>query len=120
MTTFDSTKASLRELLHDIRVFPKKWCEARGIPRSVYDSILNKTVLSYKANRKMGGAAPSSYLARLQRDTGLTEEQMDELLATHALDPTLLRADDFEAFLEDRRKRLAQLVARAMGKAVVV
>ncbi len=117
-------KSTIQDLdVDDVRldihhIFPRKWCEARGIPRSVYDSILNKTVLSYKANRKMGGAAPSRYLGRLQRDTGLDEQQMDELLATHALDPSLLRADAFEAFLEDRRRRLGQLVARAMGKAV--
>ena len=109
----------LDEVRLDIHhIFPRKWCEAQGIPRDVYDSILNKTVLSYKANRKMGGDAPSKYLVRLQRDTQLTEAEMDELLATHALNPSLLRTDDFDAFVEDRRKRLGELVARAMGKAV--
>ena len=43
---------------------------------------------------------------------------MDDLLVTHALSPELLRQDDFDRFLEDRRRRMSVLVERAMGKAV--
>ncbi len=47
-------------------IFPVKWCESQNIDRKIYDSIVNKTPISYKANRKIGGAAPSNYLAKLQ------------------------------------------------------
>jgi hypothetical protein len=42
---------------------------------------------------------------------------MDALLESHALSPRLLRADDFEGFIEDRRRRLGRLIEKAMGKA---
>lgn len=122
-------KASIQELdaidagLDIHHVFPRKWCTnpERKIDRGQYESILNKTQISYKANRKIGGDAPSRYLPRLQseKQVGLDDEGMNELLASHALSPKLLRADEFGAFLEDRRRRLSGLVERAMGKPVV-
>ena len=44
---------------------------------------------------------------------------MDELLASHALSPDLLRQDAFDGFVEDRRRQLSRLVEAAMGKPVV-
>lgn len=100
-------------------IFPRKWCDDTGIDRSRSDSILNKTSISYKANRKIGARAPSEYLERLQSEpqVRLDEAEMDALVESHALSAALLRADDFDAFIEDRRERLCRLVEAAMGKA---
>ncbi len=119
-------KASIQELDADEvaldihHIFPRDWCEKEGIPREHYDSILNKTPISYKANRKIGGNAPSCYLPRIQNEkqVGLSDEEMDELLLSHAVSPQLLRADRFNDFIEDRRRRLSGLIERAMGKPV--
>lgn len=111
----------VNEISLDIHhIFPQEWCQKQGIPREVFDSILNKTPLSYKANRKIGGDAPSVYLRRIQEEkqVQLDELQMDELLSSHKLDPALLRTDNFEGFLEDRRGRLSRLISLAMGKPV--
>ncbi len=110
------------EIALDIHhIFPRDWCEKRGIERIQYDSILNKTPISYKANRKVGGEAPSRYLPRIQRErqVALNDSEMDELLGSHALAPYLLRKDAFDDFVEDRRRRLSRLVEVAMGKQVV-
>ena len=122
-------KAAIRELDADEitldihHIFPRDWCEAQTprIERHRYDSILNKTPISYKANRKIGGEAPSRYLSRLQREkqVALNDSEMDELLASHALAPGLLRKDAFDDFVDDRRRRLSRLVEMAMGKPVV-
>lgn len=57
-------KLDMEDVSIDIHhVFPKDWCEKttpRISPR-IYDSILNKTPISYKANRMIGGKAPSLY-----------------------------------------------------------
>ena len=111
----------LDEIALDIHhIFPRDWCIKQGIKKESYDSILNKTPLSYKANRKIGGDAPSVYLPRLQAEkhVQLTDEQLGEILDSHALDTALLRADDYDGFIADRRKRLSQLVANAMGKPI--
>lgn len=110
------------ELALDIHhIFPRDWSIKNGIERDQYDSILNKVTISYKANRKMGGVAPSVYLSRIQNEkhVQLEDAAMDDLLASHALSPSLLRQDNFGAFIENRRERLNQLVERAMGKPVV-
>jgi len=111
-----------QELALDIHhIFPRKWCDDRGLDSKVYDSILNKTSISYKANRKIGGDAPSVYLQKIQNEkqVGLSDEQMDDLLASHSLSPSFLRKDDFEMFIQDRRQQLIDLIAKAMGKDVV-
>ncbi len=120
-------KASIRELdvdevaLDIHHIFPRYWCESQGIGREKYDSILNKTPISYKANRKIGGEAPSVYLLKIQQDkqVSLSDSEMDELLASHAISPELLRQDKFDNFLEDRRKQLSRLIERVMGKPVI-
>lgn len=113
----------LDEVALDIHhIFPRAWCEKQGIKKESYDSILNKTPLSFKANRKIGGNAPSVYLPRLQaeKQVQLTDEEMNNLLTSHALNPDLLRADNYKAFIEDRRVKLSKLIAAAMGKQVSV
>ena len=47
-------------------IFPQDWCKGQGIKPQVYDSIINKTPLSYRTNRIIGGVAPSEYLAKLE------------------------------------------------------
>ena len=119
-------KAGIQELdigevaLDIHHIFPRDWCVKNSITRESYDSILNKTPLSYKANRKIGGDAPSVYLPRIQaeKQVQLNDEHMNELLKSHAIDPELLRSDDFNAFVADRRRRLSDLISRAMGKPV--
>jgi len=99
-------------------IFPKKWCEESGVSPRVYDSIVNKTAISYKANRKIGGSAPSKYLAQLQGDAHvkLTSAEMDAILKSHVIDPALLRADTFKEFYVARKAALLSIVERAMGK----
>jgi hypothetical protein len=101
-------------------IFPQTWCKAHGISKESYDSILNKTPLSYRTNRKISGDAPSVYLPRIQseKQVQLNDFQMDELLMQHAINPIHLRTDNYQAFIDDRRTKLSQLVAEAMGKPV--
>jgi hypothetical protein len=117
-------KATIHELdaneigLDIHHIFPRAWCDKHGISKDLYDSILNKTTISYKANRKIGGDAPSTYLARLQNEKNvqLRDEQMDEILRSHAIRPEHMRRDHFDAFIEDRRRQLMMLIEKAMGK----
>lgn len=100
-------------------IFPEDWCKKGAIKPAVFNSIVNKTPISYKANRKIGGAAPSKYLAKLQAEklVGLDDAAMDSLLHTHQIPAPFLRADDFDGFYKARKALLLQLVEQAMGKA---
>lgn len=99
-------------------IFPKHWCEKRGIDWKRYDSIINKTPLSARTNRTIGGNAPSVYLPRLERQAGITASEMRGLLETHLIDYDLLSSDDFDGFMQARKERLLSLVEEAMGKPV--
>jgi hypothetical protein len=98
-------------------IFPKDWCEKQSpkIPKSRYDAIVNKSPISARTNRKIGGDGPAGYLARIEKD-GATPAELDRHLASHAIDPVLLRAQDFDGFYDARREALLQLIEKAMGK----
>jgi hypothetical protein len=101
-------------------IFPQQWCRARGIKAAVFDSIINKTPLSYRTNRVIGGVAPSHYIAKLEKGFSdappIDAAKLDTYLASHLIEPALLRADDFEGFMADRQRRLLALIEQAMGK----
>ncbi len=101
-------------------IFPQDWCKSKGIKPSVFDSIINKTPLSYRTNRILGGVAPSQYLAKLekgnQNEPPIEAEKLDSFLRSHLIDPALLRTDNFDAFMADRQKRLLALIEKATGK----
>jgi len=104
-------------------VFPQAWCKKEKISASVYDSIINKTPLSYKTNRIIGGDAPSLYLTRLEQGKPtvppISPANLNQHLKSHLINPQLLRADNFEGFMADRQNRLLALIERATGKQVL-
>lgn len=104
-------------------IFPRKWCEEQkiAIAPAIFNSIVNKTAISYRGNRKIGGKAPSVYLAQLEEDKAvqLTSAQMDSILRTHCISPTLMRNDDFHGFMKDRKGALLGIIEAAMGKEAV-
>lgn len=97
-------------------IFPRKWCEMHSIPRNRYNTIVNKSPISARTNRKIGGAAPSAYCARLDKALSQAGVSLDVILESHAIDPALLRADAYDAFYDARKAALLNLVEAAMGK----
>ena len=105
-------------------IFSQDWCKGQRLKPAVYDSIINKTPLSYRTNRMIGGVAPSDYLAKLQTGNATTPAikaaRLDAYLESHLIDPALLRADNFERFMADRQRRLLALIEQATGRAAYV
>jgi hypothetical protein len=102
-------------------IFPRAWCESQHISPNRFNSILNKTPISFKANRMIGGKAPSAYLKQLQNHPAvqLNDGDMDNILITHSIDPSPLRQDDFEDFITARKQTLLAKIAAAMGKSII-
>lgn len=106
-----------RELAVDIHhIFPKKWCTDNSIDDEHRESIVNKTAISARTNRSIGGRAPSHYLELIENSAQISSESLDEVLSSHLIDPATLRSDDFVAFFSARRESLLALVEKAMGK----
>jgi len=101
-------------------IFPQSWCKKNGIKPAVYDSIINKTPLTYRTNRIIGGVAPSEYLAKLEggdhSSPSINGDKLESYFRSHLIDPTLLRTDAFDSFMKDRQNQLLGLIEQAMGK----
>jgi len=92
-------------------IFPRDWCHEQKLPATVFDSIVNKTPLSAKTNRTLGGIAPSKYLHRLETaKPPVDPANLDTYLRSHAISPGLLRADDFHGFFAARLDGLLDLI----------
>lgn len=105
-------------------IFPQDWCKKQGIKPELFDSIINKTPLSFRTNRIIGGVAPSEYLAKLAKGDKATppidQQKLDAYLRSHLIDPALVHGDSFETFMADRQKRLLGLIEQATGRAAYV
>lgn len=110
----DATFLDLDVDIH--HVFPRKWCDTRGVDPHLRDSIVNKTPLGRSTNIAIGGASPKDYVPKLEKRAHIDAEKLDDIIASHQIDPELLRAEDFVSFFTDRRRRILALVESAMGK----
>lgn len=99
-------------------IFPRAYCESVGLPRSRWNSIVNKTPLFARTNRIIGGSAPSEYLKKIERDGRITKEQLDDYVASHLIDVSCLREDDFDTYFIKRAKALLKEISCAMGKPI--
>ena len=101
-------------------IFPQDWCKKQGIKPAVFDSIINKTPLSFRTNRIIGGVAPSQYLAKLAKgdssNPAIESQKLDSYLESHLISPVLAHSDNFELFMQDRQRRLLALIEQATGK----
>jgi hypothetical protein len=96
-------------------IFPQAYCRKNNIPRGLYNSIVNKTPLSSKTNRSIGGNAPSVYLNYLEEEENIHTETLDEILETHLIDVDAMRSNDFDVFFEKRKEALYRKILKAMG-----
>lgn len=99
-------------------IFPRKWCEENGISQGIANSVVNKTAIDARTNQRIGGAAPSKYLAKIEDADKLDPADLDAILSSHDIDPQLLRQDDFGGFFNHRFERLLKQIEEAMGKPV--
>ena len=102
-------------------VFPGKWCKdvkPTAIDPAIYNSIINKTAISARTNRKIGGDAPSKYLPALEHAARIESWRMNEILASHCITPEYLRTDDFWGFYAARAEALLQRIETATGKKI--
>lgn len=97
-------------------VFPKAWCDKNGVDHAHRESIVNKTAVSYSTNRSIGGRSPKEYMATLASKAGVDDARVDQIIATHRINPAYLRAAKFDAYFNERSEALLSLISTAMGK----
>ena len=99
-------------------IFPRAYCETNNLPRRKWNSIINKTPISYSTNREIGGVAPSKYLGKIEKKGQVYPSTLDAYLETHWIAPILVRTDNFDQFIIDRAKMLLDAIQRATGRTI--
>jgi hypothetical protein len=97
-------------------IFPKAWCDRNGIDLGRRESIINKTAISRTTNISIGGRSPAEYVVTLEKKAGISAKELDQIIATHEIEPADLRDAAFDLFFDHRRGALLRLIALAMGK----
>jgi hypothetical protein len=100
-------------------IFPRHWCHNNDIAAEVYDCAINKTPLSAKTNKMIGSKAPSIYLTDIHKKSDILEDNLNEILRSHVIDPASLRTDNFDAFFQARKNALLDRIEKAMGKPIL-
>lgn len=99
-------------------IFPKDHCEKNGYPKSKWNSVVNKTPISYSTNREIGGSAPSIYLGKIATKGQVDAHVLDGYLKTHWINVDAARNNDFNAFIVSRAIMLLDAIATATGKPI--
>lgn len=97
-------------------IFPRAFCEKNNIESNLYDSIINKTALSAKTNKIIGGRSPSEYLEILRKDWEISEERQDKILESHVIDIYAMKNNIFDRFFDTRKEALLKRIENATGK----
>jgi len=101
-------------------IFPVAWCERSDnhIPRYDYDCIINKTPLSARTNRIIGGKAPSEYLIKLKKLAEVSDEEFNQAISSHVVTLQHLYEDDFYKFFSERKEQILTRIEQAMNKTI--
>lgn len=97
-------------------IFPKDYCEKQKYPKIKWNSIINKTPISYSTNREIGSSAPSQYLSKIESKNKVTYNTLNLYLESHLIDVSYCRSDDFDKFIIERAKKILLAIEKATGK----
>ena len=113
-----STAAAFEESIDVHHIFPKNYCKAHGFNAEAVDTVANRTPISAKTNRIISDNAPNDYLNQIADKTGFSSEDLDKLLETHFANAELCRADNFDAFIVDRAKKILDEIEQLTGRPI--
>lgn len=99
-------------------IFPRSYCEKNNLSKEKWNSVVNKTPISYSTNREIGGVAPSEYLKKIEEKGQVDYNSLNDYLQTHLIDVSAARSNDFEKHIVLRAKLLLDAIEKATGKII--
>jgi len=99
---FSSTNVGPDNQIELHHFFPRSVLKHAGLPRKAYDDFSNIVFLSQKANREIRQSTPLQYIKKYNIEKKRLEDQFIPL------DEELWKIENFDKFLEARRKKIAQ------------
>jgi hypothetical protein len=91
-------------------LFPVAWLQARGIrDRRRINQVANLADVGWHENSVIGGHGPAEYVPRLREKLAIDDDRWGRLCAEHAL-PSGWESMEYEEFLRERRRRMADVI----------
>jgi hypothetical protein len=91
-------------------LFPVAWLYTRGIrDRRRVNQVANLADVGWHDNNVIGGRGPDEYVPRLRRKLSIDDDRWGRLCAGHAL-PLGWETMEYEEFLRERRRRMADII----------
>ena len=81
------------------------------------DSIINKSPLTARTNRSIGGDAPGEYLERIA-SSDVPRNVLDGYLRSHLIDSEHMWSNDFHKYFSARQSALLDRIRAVMGKQI--
>ena len=97
-------------------IFPRSYCEKNNLPKEKWNSIVNKTPITYSTNREIGGVSPNEYLNKIEAKGQVDSLDLDKYLDTHWIDVNSCRTNNFDSHIVLRAKKLLDAIEQATGK----
>jgi hypothetical protein len=97
-------------------LFPQAWLGSLKIrDRRKINQVANLADVGWYENAVIGGRAPASYVPRIREKLSIDDDRWGRACAEHAL-PLGWETLDYETFLVERRKRMAEIIRVAYRK----
>lgn len=99
-------------------IFPRNYCEKQNYPEDKWNSIINKTPITYSTNREIGGVAPSKYLEKIESKKQVEPEVLNDYLESHWIDIESCRNDNFDKHIVFRARMILDAIEMVIGKKI--
>ncbi|WP_458012802.1 GmrSD restriction endonuclease domain-containing protein [Candidatus Solincola sp.] len=110
----DPTVNPKKEALERHHLFPRDYLKSIGITdKRLVNQVANYTLLEWKDNIDISNMSPREYVPKMEQR--FPENELKEMYKWHAL-PDRWYEMDFKQFLEERRKRMAQVIRKGYMK----
>jgi hypothetical protein len=107
---FNPPAQGLRAASEVHHLFPEAWLHAHGIrDRRRINQVANLADTGWHENNTIGARGPAEYVPRLRERLNLDDHRWGRLCAEHAL-PLGWESMEYEQFLRERRRRMADIV----------
>ncbi len=99
---------SHRRSLERHHLFPRQYLKRIGITQDRWiNQVANYTLVEWTDNQRIGDRAPQAYVPQMEQR--FTPEELQHMYRLHAL-PHRWYEMDYHEFLQERRKRMAQVI----------
>ncbi len=97
-------------------LFPEAFLHGRAIrDRRRVNQVANLADVGWHENNVIGGRGPAEYVPKVRQKLGISDDVWGRMCAEHAL-PIGWEAMEYETFLSERRRRMAEIIRVAFRK----